>query len=169
MALGLYRNPESRPRSGVCLLPQTPTICRRSCTGIYQAPLSKPQVVHQRSKRDRPSSRLSNGSMDVLRRSPKRRNRIEPRNRPRYRGNLGHPSWYHILPETCRSNATPGSEIRKQALSAADRVEEFVKDLRLFKRRSDYGIEKNDLPSIAKEAAGPEEYSMALEVLQAIF
>jgi len=56
----------------------------------------------------------------------------------------------------------------KHALSAADRVEELVKDLRLSKRLSDYGIEKDDLPSIAKEAAGPEEYSMALEVLQAI-
>jgi len=57
----------------------------------------------------------------------------------------------------------------RQAMSAADRVEELVKDLRLSKRLSDYGIKKDDLPSIAKEAAGPEEYSMALEVLQAIF
>jgi alcohol dehydrogenase class IV len=56
----------------------------------------------------------------------------------------------------------------KQALSAADRVEELVKNLRLSKKLSDYGIEKDDLPSIAREAAGPEEYSMALEVLQAI-
>lgn len=57
----------------------------------------------------------------------------------------------------------------KQAMSAPERVEELVKDLRLSKRLSDYGIKKDDLPSIAKEAAGPEEYSMALEVLQAIF
>jgi len=57
----------------------------------------------------------------------------------------------------------------RQAMSAADRVEELVKDLRLSKRLSDYGIKKDDLPSIAKEAAAPEEYSMALEVLQAIF
>jgi len=57
---------------------------------------------------------------------------------------------------------------REHALSSADRVEELVKDLRLSKRLSDYGIEKDDLPSIAKEASGPEEYSMALEVLQVI-
>jgi alcohol dehydrogenase class IV len=56
----------------------------------------------------------------------------------------------------------------KQALSAADRVEELVKELRLSKRLSDYGIKEDDLPSIAREAAGPEEYSMALEVLEAI-
>jgi alcohol dehydrogenase class IV len=56
----------------------------------------------------------------------------------------------------------------KQALSAADGVEELVEELRLSKRLSDYGIKKDDLPSIAREAAGPEEYSMALEVLQAI-
>src|SRR2546426_3685918 len=127
--------------------------------------------------------------MDVLRRRPKCRDRIKPRNRPRDRFHLGHPSWYHILLDTCRGNENPGSETpgqarvdrkgrgtrldglseSRQAMSAADRVEELVKDLRLSKRLSDYGIKKDDLPSIAKEAAGPEEYSMALEVLQAIF
>jgi alcohol dehydrogenase class IV len=61
-----------------------------------------------------------------------------------------------------------GHSASKHALSAADRVEELVKELRLSKRLSDYGIEKDDLPSIAREASGPEEYSMALEVLQAI-
>jgi alcohol dehydrogenase class IV len=61
-----------------------------------------------------------------------------------------------------------GHSESKHALSAADRVEELVKELRLSKKLSDYGIEKDDLPSIAREAAGPEEYSMALEVLQAI-
>src|SRR5207245_11678823 len=53
----------------------------------------------------------------------------------------------------------------KQAMSAPERAEELVQDLRLSKRLSDYGIKKDDLPSIAKEPAGPEEYSMATEVL----
>src|SRR5436309_15676193 len=127
--------------------------------------------------------------MDVLRRSPKRRDRIEPCNRSRYRRNMGHPSWHHILPDTCRGDAAPGSEISdrlsliaeaegqdlkglsesEQAISAADRVEELVKGLGLSKKLSDYGIRREDLPSIARDASGPEEYSMALRVLEAIF
>ena len=74
-----------------------------------------------------------------------------------------------VLIAKAEGQDSTGLSESKQALSAADRVEELVKDLRLSKRLSDYGIEKNDLPSIAKEAVGPEEYSMALEVLQAIF
>lgn len=57
----------------------------------------------------------------------------------------------------------------KLALSAADRVEELISDLDLSKRLSDYGIKKEDLPSIARDASGPEEYSVALKVLEAIF
>ncbi|TMI21002.1 iron-containing alcohol dehydrogenase [Candidatus Bathyarchaeota archaeon] len=57
----------------------------------------------------------------------------------------------------------------KPALSAADRVEELVKGLGLSKKLSDYGIRREDLPSIARDASGPEEYSMALQVLEAIF
>jgi maleylacetate reductase len=56
----------------------------------------------------------------------------------------------------------------KQALSAAERVEELVKDLGLSKRLRDYGIKSEDLPSIARDASRPEEYSMALDVLEAI-
>jgi alcohol dehydrogenase class IV len=56
----------------------------------------------------------------------------------------------------------------KLATSAAERVEELVKDLRLSKKLSDYGISREDLPSIARDASGPEEYSMALQVLEAI-
>jgi maleylacetate reductase len=56
----------------------------------------------------------------------------------------------------------------KQALSAAERVEKLVKDLGLSKRLHDYGIRREDLPSIARDASGPEEYSMTLDVLEAI-
>jgi alcohol dehydrogenase class IV len=57
----------------------------------------------------------------------------------------------------------------KQAEFAAHRVEELVKELGLSKRLSDYAIKREDLPSIARDASGPEEYSMALDVLDAIF
>ncbi|TMI09363.1 iron-containing alcohol dehydrogenase [Candidatus Bathyarchaeota archaeon] len=56
----------------------------------------------------------------------------------------------------------------KQAQHAAEGVGELVKDLGLSKRLSDYGIRREDLPSIARDASGPEEYSMALDVLEAI-
>jgi fibrillarin-like rRNA methylase len=45
----------------------------------------------------------------------------------------------------------------------------LVKELGLSKRLSDYAIKREDLPSIARDASGPEEYSMALDVLDAIF
>jgi maleylacetate reductase len=62
-----------------------------------------------------------------------------------------------------------GLSKNKLALSAAQRVEDLVKDLDLFKRLRDYGITGTDLPSIAKAAAaGPEDYSVALQVLEAI-
>jgi alcohol dehydrogenase class IV len=56
----------------------------------------------------------------------------------------------------------------KQAPYAAEQVGELVKELGLSKRLSEYGIRRDDLPSIARDASGPEEYSMALEVLEAI-
>ncbi len=56
----------------------------------------------------------------------------------------------------------------KQAQYAVERVRELVKGLGLSKRLSDYGIGKEDLPSIARDASGPEEYTVALEVLDAI-
>ena len=62
-----------------------------------------------------------------------------------------------------------GMSQNKLALSAAERVEDLVKDLGLSKRLSDYGIKKEDLPSIAKDASTPGEYSTALQVLEAIF
>jgi len=61
-----------------------------------------------------------------------------------------------------------GLSMDKQAQVAAERVGELVKDLGLSKRLSDYGIRREDLPSIARDASGPKEYSMALDVLEAI-
>src|SRR5207253_571424 len=52
--------------------------------------------------------------MDVLRRGPKRRDWIEPRNRPRYRRNLEHSPRHDILLDTCRGNEAPGSETSRQ-------------------------------------------------------
>jgi alcohol dehydrogenase len=62
-----------------------------------------------------------------------------------------------------------GMSQNKLALSAAERVEDLVKDLGLSKRLSDYGIKKEELPSIARDASGPGEYSTALRVLESIF
>jgi alcohol dehydrogenase class IV len=62
-----------------------------------------------------------------------------------------------------------GMSQNKLALSAAEGVEDLVKDLGLSKRLSDYGIKKEDLPSIAKDASAPGEYSTVLQVLEAIF
>lgn len=61
-----------------------------------------------------------------------------------------------------------GLSENKQAEYAAERVRELVKDLGLSKRLSGYGIKREDLPSIARDASGPEEYSMALDVLEAL-
>jgi alcohol dehydrogenase class IV len=54
------------------------------------------------------------------------------------------------------------------ALSAADRVEKLVLSLGLSKRLGDYGIKRDDLPSIARDASSPGEYALALQVLEAI-
>jgi alcohol dehydrogenase class IV len=61
-----------------------------------------------------------------------------------------------------------GVSKNKKALSAADQVEDLVKDLGLSKRLGDYGIRREHLPSIARDASGPDEYPMALAVLEAI-
>jgi alcohol dehydrogenase class IV len=55
------------------------------------------------------------------------------------------------------------------ALLAAERVEELIDELGLSKSLSDYGIRREDLLSIARDASGPEEYPIALKVLEAIF
>src|SRR5256885_11675029 len=56
----------------------------------------------------------------------------------------------------------------RKAQYSYERVEELVKDLGISKRLSDYGIRREDLPSIAKDASGPEEYPMALDILETI-
>ncbi len=57
----------------------------------------------------------------------------------------------------------------KAALSAADGVSRLVEELGLSKRLRDYGIEREDLPKIAREAAGPDHYTEALGILEKIF
>src|SRR6266571_9050662 len=115
MALGLYRNPKSRPCSRISLLPQTPTIRRYSRTRIHHASVSESQNLLRQSHRNSRPPRMSNRGMDVLRRSPKRRNWIEPRDRPRDRCHLEHTSRHHIMPDTGRGNETQGSETSRQA------------------------------------------------------
>ena len=61
-----------------------------------------------------------------------------------------------------------GLDENKQAMYAADRVEGLVEDLGLSKKLGDYGIKREDLASIARDAAGQEEYSIALDVLEKI-
>ncbi|HZY47088.1 MAG TPA: iron-containing alcohol dehydrogenase [Candidatus Bathyarchaeia archaeon] len=62
-----------------------------------------------------------------------------------------------------------GLSEKEKALSGAEGVDDLVKSLGLSKKLRDYGITRNDLSSIARDAAGPGEYSLALEVLEAIF
>jgi alcohol dehydrogenase class IV len=62
-----------------------------------------------------------------------------------------------------------GLSENKLALSAAQRVSDLVQSLGLVKHLSDYGIRREDLASIARDASGPGEYSTALQVLEAIF
>ncbi len=78
-----------------------------------------------------------------------------------------HPDRLALIAEAEGQNPKGLSEA-KQALYAAERVEELVKELGLFKRLGDYGIKREDLPSIARDASGPEEYPMTLDVLEAI-
>ena len=62
-----------------------------------------------------------------------------------------------------------GSNENDSALTASERVKELVKSLGLSKRLRDYGITKNDLPSIARDSSSTDEYPVALQVLEAIF
>lgn len=65
-------------------------------------------------------------------------------------------------------NASKGLNENQKALSAADGVDNLVRSLGLSKRLSDYGITREDLPAIARNSAGKDEYDMALQVLEAI-
>ncbi len=58
--------------------------------------------------------------------------------------------------------------IEQAALSAPEGVRKLVHDLGLSKRLSDYGITRNDLPTIAREAASQEMYQTALNMLERI-
>src|SRR6266571_2568356 len=112
---GPVPDPKSRPRSRINLLPQTPTIRRYSRTRIHYASVSESQTLLQQSHRNSRPPRMSNRGLDVLCRGPKRRNRIEPRDRSRDRCHLEHTSRHHIMSDTGRGNETPGSETSRQA------------------------------------------------------
>src|SRR6266567_6413305 len=60
-----------------------------------------------------------------------------------------HPDRLALIAEAEGQNPKGLSE-GKQALYAAERVEDLVKELGLFKRLGDYGIKREDLPSIAR-------------------
>jgi maleylacetate reductase len=55
------------------------------------------------------------------------------------------------------------------ALSAADGVAELVHDLGLTKRLRDYGIKRDDFPSIAREAGSPEQTREIVQILEKIW
>jgi alcohol dehydrogenase class IV len=60
----------------------------------------------------------------------------------------------------------PAEEVAK---SAADGVDELVHELGLSKRLRDYGIKKDDFPSIAKEAGSPEQVAGIVKILEKIW
>ena len=64
--------------------------------------------------------------------------------------------------------STEGIQEEKAAIEAADGVSELVQRLGLSKRLRDYGIKKDDLPRIAREAGGHES-SDALHILERIW
>jgi alcohol dehydrogenase class IV len=78
-----------------------------------------------------------------------------------------HPSRLSLIAEA-EGQDLKGLTKDKQALYAAERVGDLIKELGLSKRLGDYGIRREDLPSIARDASGLEEYSVALGVLEAI-
>jgi maleylacetate reductase len=55
------------------------------------------------------------------------------------------------------------------ALSAADGVGELVHELGLSKRLRDYGIKRDDFPSIAEEAGGPRQAPEVVNILEKIW
>jgi alcohol dehydrogenase len=63
---------------------------------------------------------------------------------------------------------TEGVPVERVALEAADGVSDLVRELGLSKRLRDYGIEKDDLPKIARDAGGHES-AKALVILERIW
>ena len=63
---------------------------------------------------------------------------------------------------------TEGISAERAAVEAAEGVSELVRGLGLSKRLRDYGIKKDDLARIAREAAGPESAD-ALLILERIW
>jgi len=64
--------------------------------------------------------------------------------------------------------STEGIPVEKAAVEAADGVSELVRGLGLSKRLRDYGIKRDDLPRIARDAGGHESAD-ALRVLERIW
>jgi maleylacetate reductase len=64
---------------------------------------------------------------------------------------------------------TTQGPLEEVALSAADGVTELVDELGLSKRLSDYGIKRDDFPSIAREAGSPEQMKEIVQVLEKIW
>jgi len=64
--------------------------------------------------------------------------------------------------------STEGVPVEKAAVEAADGVSELVLGLGLSKRLRDYGIKRDDLPGIARNAGGHESAD-ALHVLERIW
>jgi alcohol dehydrogenase class IV len=64
--------------------------------------------------------------------------------------------------------STEGILVERAAVEAADGVSELVRGLGLSKRLRDYGIKKDDLPGIARDAGGHESAD-ALRVLERIW
>jgi len=59
--------------------------------------------------------------------------------------------------------------VEEIAFSAADGVSELVNELGLSKRLRDYGIKRDDFPSIAREAGGPEQTKEIVQILEKIW
>ena len=64
--------------------------------------------------------------------------------------------------------STEGIPVEKAALEAAEGVSELVQGLGLSKRLRDYGIRKDDLPRIARDAGGHESAD-TLQILERIW
>ncbi len=61
-----------------------------------------------------------------------------------------------------------GMSTQTAAVSAADGVRQLVQDLGLSKKLSDYGVRKEDLPVIAREASGADQHAEVLQILEKI-
>jgi alcohol dehydrogenase len=73
-----------------------------------------------------------------------------------------------VLVARAEGKNTEGVPMERAALEAADGVSDLVRELGLSKRLRDYGISKDDLPRIARDAGGHESAD-ALQILERIW